>query len=55
MWNSCQSCGDCENCRNYSFVIQELERVGFGKSDEGCFWRIYKNTDEHGFETEKHN
>ena len=32
MWNGFQSCGNCENCRNYFFVIKELEGVGFGKS-----------------------
>ena len=55
MWNNCQSCGNCKNCRNYSFVIKELEGVGFGKKDEGRFWRVYKNTNKHGFEIVKHN
>ena len=37
MWNGYRNCGNCENYRNCSFVIKELDGVGFGKRMKGVF------------------
>ena len=53
MWNSCRSCGNCKICTDYSFVFEELGRVGFGKREVDSLWRIYRDTNQHYFEMEK--
>ena len=53
MWNGCRCCGNCKICTEYSFVVEELGRVGFGKREEDNLWRIYRDTNQHSFEMEK--
>ena len=53
MWNGCRSCGNCKICTDYSFVVEELGKVGFGKREEANLWCIYRDTNQHSFEMEK--
>ena len=53
MWNGCRSCRNCKISTDYSFVVEELGRVGFGKREEDNLWRIYRDANQHSFEMEK--
>ena len=53
MRNDCHCCGNCKICTNYSLVVEELGRVGFGKREEDNLWCIYRDTNQHSFEREK--
>ena len=57
MWHGknveCHRCRNCKNCTNYNFLIEDLDRAGFVKISEKSLWRVYRDTNQYGFEIEK--
>ena len=51
MWLTCQNClgDDCLICGAYYCAFGQLEMNSFGGATDGTLWRLYRQTNQHGF------